>query len=124
MPGWPGAGSCSPGPGQGRGSDGVRGLGAGSARWHAAFAQPWTADAEKHWPCGIGMPWSFVPADAPGNVFLQATSPGLRSQLGPSPVVTHVAALRGTPARDPGGGSDAAQRCRQGAGSGWDRGGA
>lgn len=69
-----------------------------------------------HRPRGIGMLRPFIPGDALGNLFLQATSSGLRLQLGPSPVVIHMAVFRGTPARDPGRGSDAAQRCRQGAG--------
>lgn len=39
--------------------------------------------------------------DALGNTFLQVMSPGLRGQVGPGAVVTHVAVLRGTPMRDP-----------------------
>lgn len=107
MPGWPGAGSCYTGLGQGWGSNGLRSLGTSSDPCQAALAQP----------CGIGMLCPFIPGDdALGNLLLQAMSSGLRSQLGPSLVVTHGAVFRGTPVRGPGPGSDGAQRCRQGAG--------
>lgn len=106
MPGWPGAGSCYPGPGLERGSDGVRGSGEGSAHWHGAFVQPWLP-MPKSSACGIGMLHTFVPGDALGNLFLQVTSPGMCWQFGPSPDVTHMAVFKGTPARDTRQGSDA-----------------